>query len=66
MTKLSKFIYWLMLVICIADITMSVLAKNYSKVMNNVALLSWVGVAFVLELRCIKLQEKIDKLYGDN
>ena len=66
MTKLSKFIYWFMLVICLTAITMNILAKNYSAAVNNFTLLSWVGVAFVLEKRCIKLQEKIDELYGNN
>ena len=66
MTKLSKFIYWLMLVICIASITIGVLNKNFNTVVDNIALLSWVGVAFIMELRCIKLQEKIDNLYGND
>ncbi len=66
MTKLSKFIYWFMLVICLTGITMGILAKNYNNVVDNIALLCWVGVAWIMEKRCIKLQEKIDKLYGDN
>ena len=66
MTKLSKFIYWFMLVICTFDITTGVLNGNVTTVLHNIALLGWTGVAFVMEKRCIKLQEKIDKLYGDN
>jgi len=66
MTKLSKFIYWLMLVICTYDITMGVINGNVLTVLHNTALLGWTGVAFVLEKRCVKLQEKIDELYGNN
>ena len=66
MTKLSKFIYWFMLVICTFDITTGVLNGNVTTVLHNIAILGWTGVAFVMEKRCIKLQEKIDKLYGDN
>ena len=55
-----------MLVICIASITIGVLNKNFNTVVDNIALLSWVGVAFIMELRCDKLQEKIDNLYGNN
>ena len=66
MTKLSKFIYWFMLVICTFDITTGVLNGNVTTVLHNIALLGWTGVAFVLEKRCIKLQEKIDNLYGNN
>jgi len=66
MTNLSKLIYWLMLVICLSSITMNILAKNYSAAVNNFALLSWTGVAFVMEKRCVKLQEKIDEIYGNN
>ena len=66
MTKLSKFIYWLMLVICLAGITMGILAKNYNSVMDDFALLCWVGVAWVMEKRCINLQKQIDELYGNN
>jgi hypothetical protein len=66
MTNLSKFIYWLMLVICTYDITMGVINGNVLTVVHNIALLGWVGVAYVLEKRCVKLQEKIDELYGNN
>lgn len=66
MTNLSKFIYCLMLVICTVDITMGVLNGNVLTVVHNIALLGWTGVAFVMEKRCIKLQEKIDELYGNN
>jgi hypothetical protein len=66
MTKLSKFIYWLMLVICTFDITTGVINGNLTTVLHNIALLSWVGVAYELEKRCVKLQEKIDELYGNN
>lgn len=66
MTKLSKFIYWFMLVICTFDITTGVLNGNVTTVLHNIAILGWTGVAFVMEKRCIKLQEKIDNLYGND
>jgi len=66
MTKLSKFIYWLMLVICTFDITMGVINGNVLTVVHNIALLAWVGVAFVLEKRCVKLEKQIDDIYGNN
>ena len=66
MTNLSKLIYWLMLVICTFDITMGVINGNLTTVLHNFALLSWTGVAFVMEKRCVKLQEKIDEIYGNN
>jgi hypothetical protein len=66
MTKLSKFIYWFMLVVCLTGITIGILGKDMDTVMDNIAVLSWVGVAWIMEKRCIKLQEKLDKLYGDN
>ena len=55
-----------MLVICTFDITMGVINGNVLTVVHNIALLGWVGVAYVLEKRCVKLQEKIDELYGNN
>ena len=66
MTKLSKFTYWLMLVICTFGITTGVINGNVTTVLHNTALLGWTGVAFVLEKRCVKLQEKIDDIYGNN
>jgi len=66
MTNLSKFIYWLMLVICTFDITMGVINGNVLTVVHNIALLAWVGVAFVLEKRCVKLEKQIDDIYGNN
>jgi hypothetical protein len=55
-----------MLVICTVDITMGVLNGNVLTVVHNIALLGWTGVAFVMEKRCIKLQEKIDDIYVNN
>ena len=55
-----------MLVICVTGMVMGILAKNYSNAMDDFALLCWVGVAWVMEKRYIKLQEKIDKLYGND
>ena len=66
MTKLSKFIYAMMLVICAFDITTGVLNGNVTTVLHNIALLAWTGVAFVLEKRCVKLEKQIDEIYGNN
>lgn len=66
MTKLSKTIYILMAIIGVATITTKLIIRDYISVMNEVALMCWVGVAFINEKRCIKLQKKIDEFYGNN
>ena len=66
MTKLSKFIYGMMLFASLTTITTNLIAGNYDKAMMTTGTLLWVGVAFMVELRCIKLQKQIDKLNGNN
>lgn len=66
MTKLSKFIYAMMLVTSLIAITTNLIAGDYDKTMVVTGTLLWVGVAFMTELRCIKLQKQIDKLNGNN
>jgi hypothetical protein len=66
MTKLSKFIYAFMLVVSLSAITTNLIAGDYDKVVRVTGTLLWVGVAFMAELRCIKLQKQIDELNGNN
>ena len=66
MTKLSKFIYAMMLVTSLTTITTNLITSDYSKAMMVTGTLLWVGVAFMVELRCIKLQKQIDELNGNN
>lgn len=66
MTKLSKFIYGIMFVASSTTITTNLITSNYDKAMMAFGTLCWVGVAFMAELRCDKLQKLIDKLNGNN
>jgi hypothetical protein len=66
MTKLSKIIYGIMLVVCLTVIIMGIIEENYQHVISEFGLLCWVGVAFMNELRCIKIQKQIDKLNGND
>ena len=66
MTKLSKFIYAMMLVASLTTITTNLIAGDYDKAMMATGTLLWVGVAFMAELRCNKLQKQIDELNGNN
>lgn len=66
MTKLSKFIYGIMLVASLTTITTNLITANYSTAMMAFGTLCWVGVAFMAELRCDKLQKQIDNLNGNN
>lgn len=60
MTKLNKIIYWTMLVMCLGCITGYLILGNFSKVMSEIALLSWVGVAWINEKRCNKLEKQLE------
>ena len=62
MTKLSKFIYAMMLIASLTTITTNVITADYGKAMMATGTLLWVGVAFMAELRCDKLQKQIDEL----
>ncbi len=66
MTKLSKTIYILMAIIGVTTITARLITKDYIRAMDEFGLMCWVGVAFMNEKRCIKLQKEIDKNYGNN
>ena len=66
MTKLSKFIYAMMLVVSLIAITTNLIAGDYDNAVRVTGTLLWVGVAFMAELRCIKLQKQIDELNGNN
>ena len=66
MTNLSKFIYAMMLVTSLIAITTNLIVGDYDKSVRVIGTLLWVGVAFMAELRCIKLQKQIDKLNGNN
>jgi len=66
MTKLSKFIYAMMLAVSLTTITINLMTSNYNTAIMAIGTLLWVGAAFMSELRCIKLQKQIDKLNGNN
>ena len=66
MTRLSKFIYAMMLAVSLITITINLIASDYHTALLAAGTLAWVGVAFMVELRCIKLQKQIDKLNGNN
>jgi hypothetical protein len=65
MTKLSKFIYIAMAIIGITTFVTRLITKEYHRAGDEFALLCWVGVAFMNELRCIKLQKQIDESNGN-
>ena len=66
MTKLSKTIYIVMAIIGVVTFITRLITKDYVRAIDEFALMCWVGVAFLNEKRCIKLQKKIDELYGNN
>jgi hypothetical protein len=66
MTKLSKFIYAMMLAVSLTTITINLMTSNYNTAIMAIGTLLWVGAAFMSELRCVKLQKQIDKLNGNN
>jgi hypothetical protein len=49
-----------MLVMCLVCITGYLILGNFSKVMSEIALLSWVGVAWINEKRCNKLEKQLE------
>lgn len=55
-----------MVIVAIITIVTSLVTKDYINVMNQIALMCWVGVAFMYEKRCIKLQKQIDETNGYN
>ena len=66
MTKLSKIIYIVMAIIGVVTFIARLITKDYVRAMDEFALMCWVGVAFMNEMRCVKLQKKIDEMYYGN
>lgn len=66
MTTLSKIIYITMVIVAIITMVTSLVTKDYVNAMNQIALMCWIGVAFMYEKRCIKLQKQIDETNGYN
>ena len=66
MTKLSKFIYAMMLAVSLTTITINLMTSNYNTAIMATGTLCWVAAAFMAELKCIKLQKQIDELNGNN
>jgi hypothetical protein len=51
-----------MFLICIIGFILSLIDKNFYRAMNELALLCWVGVSFMSELRCNKLEKEINEI----
>jgi hypothetical protein len=62
MTKFTKIIYSVMFLICITSLIFKLIDRDFYQGMNEFALLCWVGVAFMGELRCNKLEKEINKI----
>jgi hypothetical protein len=62
MTKLTKIIYSGMFLLCITTIIFKLIDKDFYRAMNEFALLCWVGVSFMGELRCNKLEKEINEI----
>jgi hypothetical protein len=68
MTKLSKFSYVGTVSILVVAIFVDLFTGKYSEILGVCGVLCWVGVAFMSELKIIKLEKQIEKLqlHGDN
>jgi hypothetical protein len=55
-----------MLAVSLITITTNLITSEYNTVIMATGTLCWVGVAFMMELQCIKLQKQIDELNGNN
>ena len=66
MTRLSKILYITMVIVAITVIASKLITKDYNGAANEFSLLCWVGVAFMYELKCVKLQKQIDESNGNN
>ena len=62
MTKFTKIIYSVMFLICITSLIFKLIDRDFYQGMNEFALLCWVGVAFIGELRCNKLEKQINEI----
>ena len=55
MTKFTKIIYLVMFLCGITALIFRLMSKDFSGAMDEFALMCWVGVALMNELRCNKL-----------
>jgi len=62
MTKFTKIIYSVMFLLCITALIFKLIERNFYQAMNELALLCWVGVSFMGELRCNKLEKEINEI----
>jgi hypothetical protein len=51
-----------MFLICITSLIFKLIDRDFHQGMNEFALLCWVGVAFMGELRCNKLEKEINEI----
>jgi hypothetical protein len=51
-----------MFLICITGFIFKLIDKDFYRAMNEFALLCWVGVSFMSELRCNKLEKEINEI----
>jgi hypothetical protein len=61
MTNFSKFCYGAAVFTSALTITMSLIEKNYHLASWAFNTLCWSGAAFFLELKCDKLEKKIEE-----
>ena len=66
MTNFSKLTYAMMLPVSLITMIVNLIASDYYAALLVAGILAWVGVAFMAELRCVKLQKQIDELNGNN
>lgn len=66
MTNFSKLTYAMMFPVSLVTLIVSLMASDYYTALLVAGTLAWVGVAFMTELRCVKLQKQIDKLNGND
>ena len=66
MTKLSKIIYITMAILGITVLVTNLITEDYVGAANEFSLLCWIGVAFMYELKCVKLKKQIDESNGNN
>jgi hypothetical protein len=55
-----------MLIVSLITLIVNLIASDYYAALLVAGILAWVGVAFMAELRCVKLQKQIDELNGNN
>lgn len=62
MTKFTKIIYLVMFLCGITALIFRLMSKDFSGAMDEFALMCWVGVALMNELRCNKLEKEINEI----